>query len=231
MPRRCSPRAGDTLFIAKNKHISCSPILVEETHPKSINKEERNNAHSVNCWRGGVIIFSNNYDKIALLWVWAAPYPTLPSASWNIWIIHKWSWFAHKWFLLPHKFWISRHLEMIYWWYSLEILPVTTGVLLVPGLNLSLQWWWIMPEVSLLQWLLQIWFLYPGNSLSASEKKRECCLLLSPTEFNHSTSCGKLTSGHNSQPFRSGQCVITSISLHGNNPRSEGLIVCTVSSP
>lgn len=175
-------RAGDTLFIAKNKPISCSPILVEETHPKSINKGERNNARSVNCWRGGVIIFSNNYDKIALLWVWAAPYPTLPSASRNIWIIHKWSWFAHKWFLLPHKFWISRHLEMIYWWHSLGILPVTTGVLLVPGLNLSLQWWWIMPEVSLLQWLLQIWFLFPGNSLCASERRARaayCCHRLS----------------------------------------------------
>lgn len=62
-------------------------------------------------------------------------------------------------------------------------------------------------------------------------KESEGCPLLSPTEFNHSTSCGKLTSGHNSRPFCSGQCVITSISLHGSNPRSEGLIVCTVSSP
>lgn len=71
MPQRGSLRAWDTPFNDKNENVSCICILVKEAHPKSINREEWNNAQSVNCWEGcgGAIVLSRNDGNIALLWV------------------------------------------------------------------------------------------------------------------------------------------------------------------
>lgn len=142
------------------------------------------------------------------------PLLSIPSPSGNIWIIRKWGWFAHKWFPLPQNFggvlFGSLRLEMIYWWSRWEILP---------GYCRFLTWGWASDDdvnhvksVVVVR-LPQIWFLCLGK-FTLSVWKEECAsLLLSLTVFNHSPSCGKLTSGHNSQSFWSFLWVITSICL------------------
>lgn len=78
--------------------------------------------------QGAVIIFSNNYDKTAHLRVWAClPYPSPPhQGAFESYMseadlpINDFS--SHTSF--GEVLFGSLHLEMIYWRYSLEILPV-----------------------------------------------------------------------------------------------------------
>lgn len=182
------------------------------THPKSINKGERNNAHSMNCCRGLSLFSATIMTKLHFC-EFGLP-PTLPIREHlnHPWVrlicsqmislpVHGLEWcylgvFVYKWFIGDTS--SSNYRGIV--GFRTEYEPLMMMM-------------WITSELSWLRGLLQIWFLCLGNLLCASEKKSECSLLLSLTVFNHRTSCGKLTSGHNSRPYWSGLCAITSISL------------------
>lgn len=182
-----------SLLKINTSHSPPSRFWRGKKHPKIINTAERNNAHSMkNCWRGLSLFSATIMTKLHFCEFWAAPFPTFPSPSGNIWIIHERGWIAHKWFPFPHKEKCLFRNDLL----VLLLRDSSSNYRGIVGFRTELpMMMWITSKVSQSQWLLPIWFLCPGNSFCASEKKNECSLLLSPTVFNHSTSCGKANLG------------------------------------
>lgn len=155
MPPRCSPEAGDTLFIAKNKHISRSPTLVlrRNTHPTSINKGERGTMLTVWTAGGDRHYFQRQLWQNCSFLSFGCPLPSLPR---NIWIIHDDCFKSFGEVLFGSLFFFLRRNDLLV--IQLSIFPEDCWFQ---------DWLRASVNVSLLQRLLQIW-----KFLSALWKKK-----------------------------------------------------------